>query len=107
MTPVGELRHRLILEAPSETPDGAGGVVRTWTMLATVWAAIEPVRAEEQVVADRRLGVLTHRIIVRKRGDLTLNHRFRLGSRVFAIRAVRDAEERERFLECLVEEERA
>ena len=40
------------------------------------------------------------------RRDLTLNHRFRLGARVFAIRVLRDREEDGRFLECLVAEER-
>ena len=106
MTPIGELRHRLVLEAPNETADGLGGVVRTWAALATLWAAIEPVAAEDQVVADRRLGVLSHRIVIRHRDGLTTNHRFRLGARTFAIRAIRDAEERGRFLECLSAEER-
>ena len=106
MTPIGEMRHRLVLEAPNETPDGIGGVTRAWTTLATVWAAIEPVAAEDQVVADRRLGVLTHRIVIRQRDGLTTHHRFRLGARVFVIRAIRDLEERGRFLECLTEEER-
>ena len=106
MTPIGELNHRLVLEAPSETPDGVGGVTRTWTSLATLWAAIEPVAAEDQVVADRRLGVLSHRIVIRHRDGLTTNHRFRFGARTFAIRAIRDLEERGRFLECFTEEER-
>jgi SPP1 family predicted phage head-tail adaptor len=106
MIPIASLRHRLTLEAPDESPDGAGGVVRTWTALGEIWAAIEPLAAGEAVIADKRLGRLTHRIVVRSRSDLTLNHRFRLGFRSFAIRALRDADERGRFLDCLVEEER-
>ncbi len=35
MTGPGELRHRLVLEAPVETPDGAGGVTRSYATLAT------------------------------------------------------------------------
>ena len=105
MSAVGKLRHRLTLEAADETPDGAGGVVRTWTALGAIWAAIEPVSAGDAVVADKRVGALTHRIVVRHR-ELTLGHRFKLGSRVFTIRALRDREENGRFLECLVAEER-
>lgn len=106
MTAVGELRHRLTVEAPVETPDGMGGVVRNWSALGQVWAAIEPVAAGDAVVADRRVGALTHRVVLRRRGDLTLDHRFKLGGRLFAIRALRDREEDGRFLECLVAEER-
>jgi SPP1 family predicted phage head-tail adaptor len=106
MTPIAKLRHRLTLEAPEETPDGAGGVVRTWAPLGQAWAAIEPVGAGEAIVADRRLARVTHRVTLRHRGGLTLNHRFRLGARTFAIHALRDPDERGRFLECLVSEER-
>jgi SPP1 family predicted phage head-tail adaptor len=106
MSAIGRLRHRLTLEAPEEAPDGAGGVVRTWTALGEIWAAIEPLAAADAVIADKRLGRLTHRIVVRRRSDLTLNHRLRLGFRSFAIRALRDADERGRFLDCLAEEER-
>jgi SPP1 family predicted phage head-tail adaptor len=106
MTTIGRLRHRVTLEAPDETPDGAGGVARAWTPLGEVWAAIEPLGAGEAVIADKRLGRLSHRIFIRHRAGLTLNHRLRLGARTFSIRSLRDAEERGRFLECLVEEER-
>ena len=106
MSPIGQLRHRLTLEAPDETADGAGGVARLWSSLGEVWAAIEPMAAGGTVVADRPLGRLTHRILLRHRDGLTLNHRLRLGYRIFAIRALRDPDERGRFTECLVEEER-
>jgi len=106
VTEIGKLRHRLTLEAPDDEPDGMGGVVRLWTPLGAVWAAIEPVAASDAVVADKRVGALTHRIVLRHRDDLTLNHRFRLGSRIFVLRALRDRDEDGRFLECLVAEER-
>lgn len=106
MTDIGELRHRLELQAPDETPDGLGGITRGWTSLGQVWAAIETVSANDRVSADKRLGLITHRITIRRRSEITSTHRFVLGERVFVILAVRDADERGRFLECLVEEER-
>lgn len=105
MTPIGQLRHRLVIEAPDETPDGAGGVVRTWSTLATVWGEIEPLSADDVLLADKRVGLVTHKVHVRYRTDLDLGHRFRLGARLFTIRALRDPEERGRFLECLCAEE--
>lgn len=106
MTAPGNMRHRLMIEAPDDEADGAGGFVRVWNPLGQVWAAIEPLSASAAVVADRRIGALTHRVLLRLRRDLTLNHRFRLGERIFTIRALRDREEDGRFLECLVAEER-
>jgi SPP1 family predicted phage head-tail adaptor len=103
---IGKFRHRLTLVEPDETPDGMGGVARTWNSLGEVWAAIEPVSANDMVAADRRLGRITHRVTIRRRSEITLAHRLLLGQRVFVLLAVRDADEQGRFLECLVEEER-
>jgi SPP1 family predicted phage head-tail adaptor len=105
MRPIGNLRHRLVIEAPDETPDGAGGVVRAWTALATVWGEIEPLSVDDVLLADKRVGLVTHRIHVRHRADFDIGHRFRLGARAFAIRGLRDPEERGAFLECLCAEE--
>ncbi|MBX3519042.1 MAG: phage head closure protein [Xanthobacteraceae bacterium] len=106
MTAISDFRHRVTLQAADEVEDGAGGVTRTWQPLAEIWVAIEPVSLGDQVIADKRLGVVTHRIRLRHRTDITLAHRFALGLRVFSIRALRDPDERGRLLECLVEEER-
>ena len=105
MTAIGEFRHRLMLQAADEIEDDAGGVTRTWQFLAHVWAAIEPLSRDDAFVSDKRLGRLTHRVILRHRNDITLAHRFVLGARILSIRAVRDPDERGRLLECLVEEE--
>lgn len=104
---IGAFRHRLTLEAADEVEDGAGGVVRTWQAIAQFWASIEPLSLGERLVSEKRVGLLSHRILLRHRTDITLSHRFLLGMRVFVIRAIRDPEERGRVIECLVEEQRA
>jgi SPP1 family predicted phage head-tail adaptor len=106
VTAISEFRHRLTLQAADEAEDGAGGVIRAWESLGQFWAAIEPVSLDDKLISDKRLGLLTHRIVLRHRTGITLSHRFLLGTRVFAIRAVRDPDERGRLIECLVEEER-
>jgi SPP1 family predicted phage head-tail adaptor len=105
MSEIGEFRQRLTLEVTDETADGAGGVTRTFAPLGQVWAKIEPVSFDDRVLSDQRLGVLTHRITLRRREGLTLSHRFALGARVFVIRALRDPDEHRQFIECLVEEQ--
>src|SRR3954454_21241608 len=36
----GRLKTRLTIQAPSELDDGQGGVTRSFTTIATVWAAV-------------------------------------------------------------------
>ena len=84
-----------------------GGVTRTWEPINEIWAAIEPLSLDDRLLSDKRLGLLTHRVLLRHRTDITLSHRFVLDMRAFSIRALRDPDERGKFLECLVEEEHA
>jgi SPP1 family predicted phage head-tail adaptor len=104
MSDPGKLRHRLVLEAPVEADDGAGGVTRSYEAVATVWAAIAPVALAEQVAAEALGTKLTHRIVVRAGLELTPRHRFTLGARVFRILGIRDPDERGRFREISAEE---
>lgn len=106
MTAIGELRLRLTLEAPVELDDGEGGVARTWDAIADVWAAVRPLAMDERTIADRETPLLKYRITLRHRDDVSEVNRFRLGSRILIVRALRDPDERGEFLECLAEEER-
>jgi SPP1 family predicted phage head-tail adaptor len=102
MTDPGTLNRRLTLEAPVETDDGAGGVTRSYTAIATLWAAVEPVSARGEVTAAAPGATISHRIRVRTNADITLRHRFRDGARVFRIVAMR--ERARRFLDIDAEE---
>jgi SPP1 family predicted phage head-tail adaptor len=99
MTDPGSLDRRLIIEAPVETPDGAGGVVRAYEAVATVWASITPVTARADVEADHSGALITHRIVIRNGPELSTQHRLRNGGRVFTIAAFRDADGRGRFVD--------
>lgn len=101
---IGAMRHRLVLETPLDTPDGAGGAARVWDTVATVWAGLRPISAGERVDADAEEHAVTHRVLIRWRDDVTAGDRFRLGARIFEIRALADPEERQRFLQIDVEE---
>jgi SPP1 family predicted phage head-tail adaptor len=100
---IGELVHRLALHAPLRTPDGAGGTNLTFALVAEVWGSIETIGGTESQAADRLAGSVTHAIIIRHRPGVTPDHRFALGPRTFAIRAVLDHDGRRRFLECRCE----
>jgi SPP1 family predicted phage head-tail adaptor len=98
----GQFNWRLTLEAPVETPDGAGGVTRSYSSVATLWASLDPVSARGDVAASALGAAITHRIAIRYRAGITLRHRFRDGARIFRIVAMRDTDKR--FLDIDAEE---
>ena len=104
MSNPGLLRHRLALEAPVESADGAGGVVRSYGSVATLWAEVTPVSAARALEAERLGARITHRIGIRFADDITTKHRFRDGNRVFRIVSLRDRDGRKRFLQIEAEE---
>ncbi len=102
MTNAGELNRRLVLEAPSESADGAGGVTRGYSAVTTLWAQVTPVSARSDVASDSLGASLRFRIVVRCRDDVTARHRFVEGARVYRILTVRESADR-RFLEIEAE----
>jgi SPP1 family predicted phage head-tail adaptor len=100
---IGALNRRLVLEAPVETGDGAGGVVRTYEAAATLWAQVVPVSARSDVAADSFGAMARFRIVIRPRGNIATRHRLREGTRVYRIIAMRETVDR-RFLEIDAEE---
>jgi SPP1 family predicted phage head-tail adaptor len=103
MIAIGAMSRRLTLEAPVETPDGAGGVTRSYAAIATLWASIEPIAARGDVVAADAGATVTHRISIRRSPDITIRHRFRDGPRMFRIVSMRERDQG-RFLEIHAEE---
>lgn len=104
MSNPGLLRHRLVLEAPVESADGAGGLVRSYSAAATLWAEVTPVSAARALEAERLGARITHRIAIRFSVDITTRHRFRDGERIFQIVSLRDRDGRKRFLTIEAEE---
>jgi len=104
MSDPGKLNRRLLLEAPAITPDGAGGFVHTYQTLTTLWAALVPVAARGEFVADDVGTTATHRVTIRMGPEVTTRHRFRAGTRIFTILTVRDQDGQGRFLRVDVQE---
>jgi SPP1 family predicted phage head-tail adaptor len=99
----GQMNRRLTLEAPVESADGSGGVTRSFSAVATLWAQVTPVAADESVEAGALGATITHRIGIRFSPDVTLRHRFRDGARIFRIVAMRERGKR-RFLDIDAQE---
>jgi SPP1 family predicted phage head-tail adaptor len=100
---VGDLRQRIVIESPTASSDGQGGLTgQTWSTLATVWARIDPMKAREESFAEKLRHVVTHRIIIRSRSDITAAMRVNFGGRIFQIHGVRSIHEMKRWtiLDC-------
>ncbi len=104
MTDPGRFKSRLVLERPVETPDGAGGAVRSYETQTALWAEVAALSSRESFEAAAAGASVTHRISVRAGPDITTRHRLRDGARVFRIVALR--ERPGRFLEIEAEERR-
>ena len=100
----GELRTRAILEAPVDTVDDSGALVRVWQSVASVWASVSPKRGAELFVAGEQESVLTSEVVVRWRPEVASPMRFRIGARALLIRTAFDPDGRRRFLVCTCEE---
>ena len=98
MTNIGDLNRRLVLEAPSETDDGEGGVTRLYDVVTTLWAQVVPLAARADVAAASLGASLRYRIVIRARSDVTTQHRFQDGTRIYRVIGSRESADR-RFLE--------
>lgn len=91
----GKLNKRITLQQYVETLDKydtpVGG---DWQDVATVWAAVEPIRGREYVLLQNTQSELTTRIRIRYRPGIETSMRVLYGGRVFDIQSVIDPEER-------------
>ena len=78
----GRLKTRLVLEAPVETPDGQGGVARSYAIAATLWASVAAGSSRDDVRADAAGAGVTHRIGGRSNVEIKGRHPLREGVRV-------------------------
>ena len=71
----GRYRQRVQIQTRTETRATDGGVTETWTALAPVWASVEPLIGEELWEAQKVNPIVTHRVRMRHRSDVTSKHR--------------------------------
>lgn len=103
---IGDLRQRVTLEEVARVDDGGGGASESWVAVAVLWASVEPVGGDEDIVADVIDGNVTHEVWLRYRDGVVPAMRVTMGTRVFEILRVIDVDERHRWLRILCNERR-
>lgn len=103
------MNRRLVLEAPSNARDAAGGLVEGWTPVGDIWAAIEARSGRETVFGGRQGAKVTHVAEIRYAPPGSAQRpgaaqRFREGARVYAVLAVAEADARRERLRVWLSE---
>ncbi len=104
------LNWSLVLEAQTQVPDGAGGYLRDWQPVGTVWAEMKAGTGREKDAFAVTVSRVPYRIVVRSSPNSSpsrpvAGQRFRKGMRVFNIHAVAEKGIDGRYLTCHTEEE--
>lgn len=97
----GRLDKRVTLQSATTARDGHGQPLETWSDIATVWAAIDPIRGREYFAAQQFAAETTHKVTIRHRSGISPKNRVLFGSRVFRIESVINPHERGERLELM------
>lgn len=93
------LRRRVTLQNRSTVNDGFGQETQTWTDVCTCFASVEPMAGSQQVSGSAEVSVVTHRVLIRYRSNITARMRVIYGSRIFEVTAAVDVEDRRTWLQ--------
>lgn len=100
----GELRNRITIQQKSVTRDTYGGETVTWTDVATVWAAVEPISGREYFSSQQIQAEVTTRIRIRHKTGITPVMRVSWGTRLYDIISVIEINERNREIHLMCKE---
>ncbi len=98
------LRHRVTIQQPVVAVNGYGERITTWSTVATVWAAVEPLRGREFFDAEQVQAEISHRVIMRYRAGMESTMRLLYATRVLHIGTIIDVDERHRELQLMCRE---
>jgi head-tail adaptor len=104
------LNRKLVLEAPVQLPDGAGGLAESWVVLGALWAEVKAGTGREVEEDFLTLSTVPYRITVRAAPPGAPQRprpeqRFREGPRTYRILAVAESDATARYLTCVAREE--
>ena len=100
----GTLRHRITLQSFTTVPDIYGEPIKTWADLATVWAAVEPLRGREYFQAQQTRAEVSYRVRIRHRADILPTMRISHAGKTLEILSVINVNERSAELHLMCRE---
>ena len=100
----GNLRHKIAIQEQTDTSDGMGGFSLSWSNvsgMATVPAAIWPLKSKERLDAMKQELQTTHKIRNRYRSGITSKMRAVFVSKTFNIISLINVYEKNKILDML------
>jgi SPP1 family predicted phage head-tail adaptor len=91
----GDLNLKATIETPTESANGIGEPILTWSTFATRWIAIVPLSGAEQITAMANSGSVTHRVRLRYTAGIKPKMRIQADGRRFEIMSVIERTHRE------------
>ena len=91
----GKLDRRITIERATTVTDAFGAEIATWSPVATVWAAYQPVSDGERLRAAEVGASLTARFTIRWGHDVTVEDRIVFDGRTFEVVGVKEIGRRE------------
>ncbi|GIW49202.1 MAG: head-tail adaptor protein [Caloramator sp.] len=101
---IGDLRHRVTLQKLEMVQDSYGQPTETWTDVATVWAAVNPISGREFFQTETINSEVTHKILIRYMQGVKPAMRIKFKDRIFNILYVINFEERNETLQLMCKE---
>lgn len=84
----GRMDRRIVIQSVSRVQDASGEPLESWSTLATVWAAVSPIRGNERFVDSQEKAERTTRFRIRYRSDVTADNRISYDGNIYDIEAV-------------------
>ena len=101
----GDLRNRVTIKQKSVTREASGAEAIAWLVVATVWAAVEPLSGREFITMRQERAEISTRIRIRYMAGLTPSMRVYWGQRMYEIDTVIEIQERMREIHLMCREQ--
>jgi len=101
----GDLRHRIVLEQPVRSKNAMGEQIDTFTTVATVWAAVEPLTGTWLFQAQQADSKVSGRVRIRYREDIEPTWHILFDGRYLSIISILNPDERKKELILMYSEE--
>jgi SPP1 family predicted phage head-tail adaptor len=99
------MRHRLILQSPTDTVDSYGQSIRSWTTYTTVWGQVIALGGTEVQQAAQLSGLVTYQITIRTLYTVIMTHRMIWQNKTLNIQSVIPLDGERKFIRIVAIEE--
>ena len=95
---IGKLRHRLILQSPTETRGATGEVLVTYATDSTVWGSLRPMTGREMSASNQTVEEINYQAEIRYHSTIKSEWRVSYRSQTYEVITVLNYDERNEYM---------